>query len=305
MSSHNPQKSNTIFHFDSGFWDKPFDCSFLDLYQIGEICIECNGEIEEHEQSVYEITYVIAGTGTAFVDGAAIPLKQNDILVNNIGYRHRIKAGKSGVLRFAYIGFDFNGGADESDAGGVKRFYESVPFCLIENGSRIKQPFFKCINELYNKNRYWQALLSNYCQQIVMLSARESVSNDTAPPNSAFYNDNLKNPIDNAVYSIMRYVDNNVQNSCQVSDVVKAFGYSLSYLSHFFKERTGTTLKNYICLAKTEYAISLLENDADITATRIAEALNYSSLQAFSKSFKKITGVSPAEYRNQLGRKRN
>ena len=56
-------------------------------------------------QTLCEITYVISGSGRAFVDGEPVPLTAGDAMINSVGHRHKIEAGKNSFLRFAYIGF--------------------------------------------------------------------------------------------------------------------------------------------------------------------------------------------------------
>ena len=64
------------FHFDNEFWDTPLSCGIVDLYQLGEISCEYGYLIEEHEQYVNEITYVISGSGYSYIDRVQVPLKE-------------------------------------------------------------------------------------------------------------------------------------------------------------------------------------------------------------------------------------
>lgn len=100
------------FQFDNLFLEHPLKCGFIDLYQIGELCCESNFEIEEHEQYLCEITYVISGEGTAYTDNKTARLYPGVVVVNSPGHLHKIVTAGNSLLRFAYMGFMLNKGAD-------------------------------------------------------------------------------------------------------------------------------------------------------------------------------------------------
>ena len=76
----------------------------------------------------------------------------------------------------------------------------------------------------------------------------------------------------------------------------RKFYCSESYLSHLFKKHMHISIATYIYRAKIAKAkVLLAQNDTRIS--EIAEMLQYSDIHSFSRSFKRITGVSPSEYR--------
>ena len=97
------------------------------------------------------------------------------------------------------------------------------------------------------------------------------------------------------MYSAVRYIDNNIENIESISGIAKLLGYSDTYLSHTFKRKTGVTLQEYIRYKKIDYAAQLLR-DGEMTPSQLTELLNYDSLSSFSRSFKKVMGVSPRQY---------
>lgn len=130
-------KNGKHFHFDNLFFNCPVKCGFIDLYQIGELCCESGYVIEEHMQTLCEITYVISGSGRAFVDGEPVPLTAGDAMINSVGHRHKIEAGKNSFLRFAYIGFLFNGNAAKKKYRDLTEVYNSSPFKILKADSTV------------------------------------------------------------------------------------------------------------------------------------------------------------------------
>lgn len=73
-------------------------------------------------------------------------------------------------------------------------------------------------------------------------------------------------------------------------------GKDYSYLSALFSSSEKTTIEKYIMLQKAEKTKELLLTD-EFTLSEIAQKLGYSNTQHLSSQFKKITGMSPSEYK--------
>ena len=74
--------------------------------------------------------------------------------------------------------------------------------------------------------------------------------------------------------------------------------YDYNYLSNLFSEVKGTTIEHFIIAHKIERAKELLIYN-ELTLTEIAEKLHYSNVAHLSNQFKKVTGLTPLEYRNK------
>ena len=101
---------------------------------------------------------------------------------------------------------------------------------------------------------------------------------------------------------MIRYVEQNVCDISSIQDLAKTLGYNYTYLSHFFKAKTGTTLQKYITYKKLEKALQLLKY-GELKPTQIAEKLNYESVQSFSKAFRRVMGFTPTKYMEMERRK--
>lgn len=76
-----------------------------------------------------------------------------------------------------------------------------------------------------------------------------------------------------------------------------------SFLSNLFSELDKTTIEKYYISQKIERVKELLFYD-ELTLSEIAYQLNYSSVAYLSNQFKKITGLSPSEYKKQSSKQR-
>ncbi|MHA6697660.1 helix-turn-helix domain-containing protein [Chryseobacterium sp. A321] len=79
--------------------------------------------------------------------------------------------------------------------------------------------------------------------------------------------------------------------------------HEYSYLSNLFSELEKTTIEKYFIAQKIERAKELLVYD-QLTLSEIADQLNYSSVAYLSNQFKKITGLSPSDFKKQTTNQR-
>ena len=75
-------------------------------------------------------------------------------------------------------------------------------------------------------------------------------------------------------------------------------GISESYLSQLFKKYKETTFVKLLTSLRMEKAISMLVTTGD-RIVEIANACGYQDVYYFSHSFKKYTGLSPKNYREE------
>ncbi|HEX6914820.1 MAG TPA: AraC family transcriptional regulator [Chitinophagaceae bacterium] len=74
-------------------------------------------------------------------------------------------------------------------------------------------------------------------------------------------------------------------------------GKEYHYLSSLFSSTEGVTIERYIILQRIERAKELLIYD-ELTLNEISWQLGYSSVQHLSLQFKKVTGMTPTEFKN-------
>lgn len=100
---------------------------------------------------------------------------------------------------------------------------------------------------------------------------------------------------------ICDYVTWHVADNLKVSQVANYFGYNEKYLTTFFKQRAGISLKQYILQIKMERAKADLSETME-PVSQIAFRLGFSDAHNFSNAFRKVTGLSPSEYRDSYNK---
>jgi len=100
------------------------------------------------------------------------------------------------------------------------------------------------------------------------------------------------------VRNVASYIRHHLSDAIKTEDISTSLFMSRSHLSTRFKSETGMNLTEYIHYIKISEAKHLLKH-TDKSLLLISNYLGYSSQSHFTRSFKKMTGMSPMEYREK------
>jgi AraC-like DNA-binding protein len=78
--------------------------------------------------------------------------------------------------------------------------------------------------------------------------------------------------------------------------ISQKLNYDYTYLSNLFSEIKGMTIQQFIIVHKIEKAKELIMY-GELNLTEISYKLHYSSVAHLSNQFKKITGMSPSQFK--------
>ncbi len=92
------------------------------------------------------------------------------------------------------------------------------------------------------------------------------------------------------------YVKNNLSNKITLSDISWHLHCSTVTLTEHFKKEFGMTIMEYVMIKKMQRAEQLLVN-SDKSIREVSEACGFPSIEYFSRSFKKHSGLSPYAWR--------
>jgi AraC-like DNA-binding protein len=95
------------------------------------------------------------------------------------------------------------------------------------------------------------------------------------------------------------FIDSDLSSNLSLSVIAKAQNISPGYLSAIFKKETGKTITEYIAERRINHATHLLAT-THLQIQTIALHCGIMDVQYFSKIFKRITGMTPKEYRESL-----
>ena len=100
------------------------------------------------------------------------------------------------------------------------------------------------------------------------------------------------------VKQVLDYLHRNYAEDIEFTKLADDYHISSAYLSKIFKEQVGMTVSRY----RNEYRINVTKElliKTDLPLKTIAEKVGFTDQFYFSKMFKKVTGESPAQFREE------
>lgn len=256
-----------------------------------------NGESHDF----WEMVYVDKGKVLVTNETDEIILSQGDIIFHKPNEFHAIRAYESEpnffVLTFvcnspsmAFLE-DFHTKLDEN----LKPFISSIikesdlTFIIPKNDPTLKK-LVKKENAILGGEQF----IKTYLEQLLILLIRNIQKvNDV---NIFTTKQSMENHL---IESIKNYLENNVENKYKISDVCTSLGYSKSYLCKIFSEQTGQSIIGYSTLVKINHAKQLIRENK-YNFSQISDRLCFDNSQYFSRVFKRVTGMTPTEFKQTL-----
>ncbi len=99
---------------------------------------------------------------------------------------------------------------------------------------------------------------------------------------------------------IRQYLQENYHREFSSEEMAAALHVSRSYLSSYYKNKTGTNLSDSIQQYRIQKATELLR-DPEVKISDIGTMVGINSPNTFLRQFRKYTGMTPREYRQQNG----
>lgn len=108
--------------------------------------------------------------------------------------------------------------------------------------------------------------------------------------------------INNVIIEMIHHSDE-VPKTNYSDYISEKLDYDYTYLSNLFSEVKGITIQQFIIIHKIERAKELLLY-GELNLTEISYKLHYSSVAHLSNQFKKVTGLTPSDYKRMKDKKR-
>jgi AraC-like DNA-binding protein len=107
-----------------------------------------------------------------------------------------------------------------------------------------------------------------------------------------------REPLPFKILESIRYIQLNLSENLTVGSLAKAANLHQDYFSRLFYRFTGERPLGYIHMKRIERAQYLIAT-TNLTYIEIAEVTGFENVPHFSKIFKKVTSLTPGEYKRQ------
>jgi transcriptional regulator GlxA family with amidase domain len=107
---------------------------------------------------------------------------------------------------------------------------------------------------------------------------------------------------DDVIRQVQEYIEKHYEEKIAVDDLASRFGLSRRNLERRFRKVTFNSIVEYVQRVRIEAAKQTLERNRENVNEAMYKA-GYNDIKAFRTTFKKLTGLSPLEYRNKYSRR--
>lgn len=105
------------------------------------------------------------------------------------------------------------------------------------------------------------------------------------------------------IQDVLTYINNHFTENLNIADLARLFNVSASWLAHEFTRFTHRSVYNYILYRRVTLARQQMLGNASLN--NIAYQCGFSDYSNFLRTFTKMAGMSPSDYRRELNRYHN
>lgn len=279
------------YRFIKNYIGVPVQYGNVFLHQIGTAYCEADTIIPAHDHiDFFELTVVTKGKGIVTTNGIDSHVEANDIYLSFPCDRHEIRSDKNDPIQYDFLALSTNEEALCSELNKITITNQHPEKRVIHN-DLLKSLMPVAISEFTQLNRQQSEYLHALFIQILILTIRSF--------NEQYQKNVRPTQHEEFCYQVMEYINSHIYTLTSLQELSQYFNYDYSYISNVFTKTTKQTLSDYFRFKKLEHARTLIHKN-DLSLTKIAELLNYSSIYAFSKSFKHQYGMSPRYYKQKF-----
>ncbi len=260
-------------------------------------------KVEAHD--FWECVCVLEGNIVCQAGEKAFALSEGEMLFHAPNEPHSFRADGKNKPKVFFVCFACKSEAADFFQGRILSPDKSLLrliYPIIEEGKKTFDlpdfdPEMKKMNLLPNPTLGGQQLVKNYLEILLITLMRGETEKENA---DVFFlpHDKFREQVSKRVILLLR---ERIDEKLTVADICEALHYNKSYIFEQFKKATGQSVMTYFIRLKTEKAKRLLR-ETDTSITQIAETLSFDTPNYFSKTFKKITGYTPLQYRKTHAR---
>lgn len=246
---------------------------------------EKNWHSHLHSHAHAEMFYITKGIGSFLFDMQSKNVSSGDFIIINEGVRHTEISSSESPLEYIVLGVK---GLDA-----VHSPENNDEFVLLDSAvSHELLPLMEGIaNEdeslethaLYISEYILKALLLKLLRHTYLISSQ---------------NDDITRHSSKECAAIKRYIDIHHKEDLTLEDIATNVHISKYYMIHIFKKEYGITPISYLQYKRISESKRLLE-ETHMSAVQISTVLGFSSPSQFTQCFKRLTSITPTEYRRK------
>lgn len=185
--------------------------------------------------------------------------------------------------------------------GFYNQFKNMYPLVDVQDGCIVTEE-----HKIYTSggaNSYWNLLLhlvEKYTNRATAVLISKYFAIDISRNSQSVFTifNGQKNHDDNEINKAQAYIEQHFEAKFTVDDLAGKLALGRRSFERRFKQATNNTVMEYIQRVKIEAAKRILENSQK-NITDVMYEVGYTDVKSFRSTFKKITGLSPLDYKNK------
>lgn len=263
---------------------------------------EVKTDVLLHETGSYDLVVIPAMFGPP---EQAVALNRQLVpwIINQFQKGAEIASLCLGAFLFAETGL-LNGKKCSTHWGFADEFKRLYPEVELMDGQIVTE-----VNGLYSSggaNSYWNLLLhliEKYSDRAMAIYVAKYFAIDISRNSQSAFSmfQGQKNHPDEVIKQVQALIENKVEDKITVDELAETVAIGRRSLERRFKQATNNSILEYIQRVKMEAAKRSFESSRK-NIFEVMDGVGYSDPKAFRSIFKKITGLTPIEYRNKYQR---
>lgn len=239
------------------------------VYRIDEKSSIWNTEYHTHH--FLELLYFVRGEAVVAGDVSRTALSSNDLIIYPSGYGHKEYVDFSKHQEVLVLGIQLK-----------ERFALPSVLTMSDRKRELEWIFSQLYSQFQRKEQtsvhHLKYLLFDYLRQFSNLG------------------ESIEQPLS---FKIQEYMLNHFRDCISQADLCEFVHVSPSYLNKVFKTETGKTPIEFLNDIRVKKSMELMKKQ-HFSVERVAEEVGIKDPKYFSRVFKKISGISPREFRRNL-----
>ncbi len=185
-------------------------------------------------------------------------------------------------------------GCGQIDAESLFRQRASGNVCTYQLSSDDASTFVSCVHQIRDNSARKSDPYDRYSDYALMMNLLNVVCRlmrQTNPVEGEAFGSSI-------IQEILDYINNHYTQPVRIENLARSFGVSVSYLSHEFARFTNRSVYDYILYRRVILARQKILGNASLND--IAYQCGFNDYSNFLRSFTKIVGMSPSQYRKSL-----
>ncbi len=259
-----------------------------------------NFSYDGESHNFWEMVYVDAGNVQITANGKEVNLKQGEIIFHKPNEFHTIKTDSETVANVFVISFvcssesmSFFKGKSMAVPTRLRKYISTI----IEEASLTFKSMSAEDIKLEMKEDPpigSQQMIKTYLEQFLISLIRSD--KDSLNLQIFLSKESMENHL---VSQVIQIIEENTYNRITVDQICKKLNYSRAYLSKIFRSASDYTILEYILHHKIREAKKLIREEKH-NFSQISYLLAFDNPHYFSTVFKRISNMSPTEYKNSV-----